>query len=53
MVFRLFIAGLVGLTIGAITGWLAFDSVIGGIGIGIALGAAICGVLVAYGFEQS
>jgi hypothetical protein len=53
MIMRLFIAGLVGLAIGVIIGWLAFDSVFGGIGIGIAMGAGVCGVLIAYGFEQS
>ncbi|WP_298355548.1 hypothetical protein [uncultured Litoreibacter sp.] len=45
--------GVAGLTIGAITGWLAFGSALSGIGTGISLGLGICGVLVAYGYEQS
>jgi len=50
MKISLFVGGLAGLAIGAVTGWLAFGS---GIGIGIAIGAAVCGVLVAYDHEQS
>lgn len=53
MKISLFFGGLAGLAIGAVTGWLAFDSVSSGIGIGIAIGAAVCGVLIAYGHEQS
>ena len=49
----LFLGGLAGLAIGAVTGWLAFGNVGSGIGIGIAIGAAVCGVLIAYGHEQS
>lgn len=55
MKISLFVGGLAGLAIGAVTGWLAFGSVGSGIGIGIgiAFGAAVCGVLIAYGHEQS
>jgi len=49
----LFFGGLIGLAIGAIVGWLAFDSVSSGIGIGISLASTACGVLVAYEYEQS
>lgn len=53
MTASLFFGGLAGLAIGAIVGWLAFDSVSSGIGLGISLGAATCGVLIAYGYEQN
>lgn len=53
MKISLFLGGLAGLAIGAVTGWLAFGSVGGGIGIGVAIGAAVCGVLIAYGYEQN
>lgn len=53
MKVSLVFGGLSGLAIGAIIGLLAFDSVISGIGIGISLAAGICGVLVAYRYEQS
>lgn len=49
----LFICGLIGLAIGTIVGWTAFDSIGSGIGIGIALAAGVCGVLIAYGYEQN
>lgn len=53
MKISLFLGGLAGLAIGAVTGWLAFGSVGSGIGIGVAIGAAVCGVLIAYGYEQN
>lgn len=52
MKVSIFVGGLAGLTIGAITGWLSFGSAISGVGIGISLAAAVCGVLVAYGYEH-
>lgn len=53
MKISLFLGGLAGLAIGAVTGWLAFGGVGSGIGIGVAIGAAVCGVLIAYGYEQN
>lgn len=46
------IGGAIGLMIGAVTGLFAFGNIISGIGIGICLGAAISGVLLAYGYEH-
>ena len=53
MNIKMLIGGTTGLAIGSLTGWLAFESAIGGIGIGIAIGAAVCGVLIAYDLEES
>lgn len=52
MKIAVIIGGLAGLVFGAIIGWLSFESAFGGVGIGITLAMAICGALVAYGFEQ-
>lgn len=52
MKIAIMIGGLTGLAFGAVIGWLSFESVFGGVGIGITLAMAICGALVAYGFEQ-
>lgn len=52
MNIKMFFGGMTGLTIGSITGLLAFNSVISGIAIGITMAIGICGVLIAYGYEQ-
>ena len=48
----LLFGGLAGLAFGAIVGWLAFDSVTSGVGIGIAFASAVCGLLIAYGHQK-
>ncbi len=49
---RLLFGCLVSLAVGAIAGRLVFDDIITGTGIGISLGAAVCGALIAYGYER-
>jgi hypothetical protein len=43
---------IVGLFIGIITGWLAFDNIGSGMGIGVAMGCSICGVVFALETEN-
>lgn len=52
MNIKMFFGGLTGLTIGSITGLLAFDSVISGLAIGTPMAIGIFGVLIAYRYEQ-
>ncbi len=53
MIMKLFWGGSVGIIFGMLTGWFAFDSIISGIGIGIAMAIGVCGVFVALASENN